>query len=136
MRSVSAAWSFARPGCSAGLRPAMSEKTVAPNDHTSVATVPPVSPRSTSGAAHGTETPAASVASCCRPAMPKSLSTGWPNEVVRMFAGLMSRCSTPPRWAVSTAAPMRIATRSAASGASGSARKRSPSSGFASSITR
>ena len=35
-------------------------------------------------------------------AMPKSATIGWPWEK-RMFSGLMSRCSTPMRWAYDSA---------------------------------
>ena len=44
--------------------------------------------------------------------MPKSESTGCPYAVSRMLDGLMSRCSTPARWADSTALPILIAMRS------------------------
>ena len=97
------------PGTSNGLRPASSEYTVAPSDHTSLATVPATSSSSTSGADQGTDRPTASLDSAWPSveAIPKSDSTGWPYAVVRMLEGLMSRCSTPCRCAVSTALAIR-----------------------------
>ncbi len=138
IRATRSAGAFCPPGTSNGLRPASSEYTVAASDHTPLRTVPGLSSASTSGADHGIERPTASVAAASSSveAMPKSLSTGCPNAVVRMFAGLMSRCSTPARWAVSTALAMRIPTRSTSATPSGSRRYRSLRLDEHSSITR
>ena len=80
MRDMSAIVALSPPGISNGLRPASSEYTVAPSDHTSLATVPEMSSWSTSGADHGIERPTASFVSASPrvAAMPKSERTGWP----------------------------------------------------------
>ena len=114
MRDIRSVEEFDPPGTSNGERPASSEYTVAPSDHTSLAIEPGVSSSSTSGADHGIERPteSSSLATAIEAAMPKSESTGCPYAVSRMLDGLMSRCSTPARCAVSTALPIFTAMRS------------------------
>ena len=124
IRDISVTVALSPPGTSNGLRPAIREYTVAPSDQTSLATVPDTSSWSTSGADHGIDSPTASLVSASPSvaAMPKSESTGCPYAVVRMFDGLMSRCSTPCRCAVSTALAMRTPMESTSASGSCTAR--------------
>ncbi len=111
---------------------------MAPSAHTSDEIVPGVSSRSTSGADHGIESPTESSSriEVRVDAMPKSESTGCPYAVSRMLDGLMSRCSTPARWADSTALPILIAMRSTSGTGIRSRRYRSLSEAEQSSMTR
>ena len=46
-------------------------------------------------------------------AIPKSATFTWPAEPIRMLAGLMSRCTTPPLWAKLSAAETSLAISAA-----------------------
>ena len=46
-------------------------------------------------------------------AMPKSATFTWPLEPMRMFAGLMSRCTSPASWAKLSAAATSLAISAA-----------------------
>ncbi len=81
-------------------------------------------------------TESSSLATVSDAAMPKSESTGCPYAVRRMLDGLMSRCSTPARWAVSTALPIFTAMRSTSATEMRSRRYRSLSDAEQSSMTR
>ncbi|CAB4567488.1 unannotated protein [freshwater metagenome] len=54
-----------------------------------------------------------SVAEFIARAMPKSATFTAPAEPMRMFAGLMSRCTTPLRWAKLSAADTSLAISAA-----------------------
>ena len=55
----------------------------------------------------------ASVGAFIARAMPKSATFTWPAEPMRMLAGLMSRCTTPLRWAKPSAADTSLAISAA-----------------------
>ena len=86
--------------------------------------MPAVCSAMTSGALHGTLI--ARTSSPDRGAsdaeMPKSASTGEPKVVIRMLLGLMSRCTSPARCAVSTA--LAIFTAIVSTSSSGSRSRR------------
>ncbi len=55
----------------------------------------------------------ASVGAFMARAIPKSATFTWPLAPMRMFAGLMSRCTTPLRWAKPRAAAISLAISAA-----------------------
>ncbi|VAZ71140.1 hypothetical protein LAUMK7_00672 [Mycobacterium kansasii] len=63
-------------------------------------------------------------------AMPKSVSSGSPYSVSRMFAGLTSRCRMPARWAASSAPASFTPMRSVSTQSSGPCLRISDSSEF------
>lgn len=87
--------------------------SVAPSAQTSVRGPLCGTSANDSGGDHGIDIPDASPVAPVVDAMPKSVSAGRLYVVTRMFAGLMSRCSTPARCAVSTAPATWTPTRSA-----------------------
>ena len=140
MRPIRSSAPFDRPRISNGVWPASSVYRVAASEKTSARTSGVGSSSNISGGDHGTDMPTAALpvvppvspvrassVEVCRgnsssvvEEIPKSVSAGQPKSLVRMLAGLMSRCRMPAAWAVAIAPATRTPVLSTSATANGS----------------